>query len=268
MTQPTMIKRRARRSNTAVALGWIVLTVLVLGLWSAAAHFSWINPIFIGNPLGVLGRFIEGITGPLLYSDALQTTAGAVIGWILAGVAAILFAFVVSLNKTLERILDPFITALNSLPRVALAPLFLLWFGIGMAPKVVLSFSLAFFVIFGGTMAGLRSVNNDHILIARSMGLDKFGVFRNVVLPSAVPSIFSGLELGFIFGILGTVSGEMISGSGGIGVYLTYAAAQFDMNGYFAGLAILVIITMVIAWALRVIRGKLLRWQRAGTVVD
>jgi NitT/TauT family transport system permease protein len=256
-----------RREMPLVVTGWVALVVIFVAVWWAASHFAWVNPLFIGNPMGVLESFWEGVTGPLLWVDTVQTTIGALVGWILASAVAVLVAFAVSTSRVFERIVDPFITAMNSLPRVALAPLFLLWFGIGMTPKVVLSFSLAFFVVFGATMGGVRSVESDHVLIAHTMGLKKHQVFRRVVVPSAVPSIFSGLELGFIFGILGTVSGEMIAGSNGIGVQLQYAASRFDMNMYFAALIILIIITMLIAWLLRALRNRLLRWQATGTVV-
>lgn len=257
-----------QRDTVIVATGWVVISASFIALWWAAAHFRWVNPLFIGNPVGVVEAFWKGITGPLLWVDAVRTTIGAMVGWIIASMVAVCVAFVVSTSRIFERIVDPFITAMNSLPRVALAPLFLLWFGIGMTPKVVLSFSLAFFVVFGATMGGVRSVSSDHVLIAHTMGLRKLQVFQRVVVPSAVPSIFSGLELGFIFGILGTVSGEMIAGSNGIGVRLQYAASRFDMNQYFAALIILIIITMLIAWLLRTLRNRLLRWQSAGTVVS
>lgn len=245
----------------SVPLGWAVVLITVLVLWQLSAEFKWTNPIFTGRPTGIAQEFWLGITGPLLSTDAVMTTVGAVTGWLGASVLAIIAAFALTESPYLYRVLDPFITALNSLPRVALAPLFLLWLGIGMTTKIAMAASLAFFVVFSATIAGIQGVNSDHTLVARTMGASKSEVFRKIVIPSAVPSIFAGLELGFIYGMLGTVAGEMLAGSNGLGVRLQYFASSFNMNGYFAALLLLVIITMIIAAGLRRTRLWLLRWQ-------
>ena len=150
---------------------------------------------------------------------------------------------------------------MNSLPRVALAPLILLWFGIGMSSKVALSFSLAFFVVASNTRAGIESAEADRLLLARVLGATNLQTFMKFILPGAVPNIITGLQLGFIFGMLATVAGEMIAGQNGLGVRLQYFASAFRMNEYFATLVILVVGTTAFSSLLSLLRRHLLRWQ-------
>jgi NitT/TauT family transport system permease protein len=242
-------------------MGWIVLFAAIVTVWQVAAKTGIVDPIFSGVPSDIGRSFLSQLTGEVLKVDAVYTTVGSLIGFIVASALAIIIAFALSQSTYLFRVIEPFFTAMNSLPRVALAPLFLLWFGIGLTSKIVLAGSLAFFVVFSNTIAGIEGVDSDHITVARTMGATRAQVFRSVVIPSAVPSIFTGLELGYIYGMLGTVAGEMLAGEHGLGVRLQYFASAFATNDYFATLLLLIFITMTIAWILRRIRMRLLEWQ-------
>jgi len=160
--------------------------------------------------------------------------------------------------------LQPFFTAMNSLPRVALAPLFVMWFGIGALSKVALAASLVFFVVLLNTMAGIQGVDRDHLILARSLGATPTQTFLKFILPSAIPSFFAGLELGKIYGFLGTVAGEMLAGEAGIGVRLQAYSGLFQTNEFFAALLLLVLITTTISIVLRAVRVRLLWWQALG----
>ncbi len=265
----------ARRSAAAhassrrlmlVIAGWVGVFVAVAGAWQLAAVHGFINPVFTGMPTRIGTAFLEAITGPALSIDARATVIAALIGAGTASVLGIGSAFVLAQSDVWRRIFDPYFTVLNGLPRVALAPLFLLWFGIGLMSKIMLAASITFFVTFYNTMVGVDSVDRDHLLLARAMGASRLQVFLKFVVPSAVPSIFNGLQLGFVYGMLGTVASEMLAGEHGLGVLLTRQAALFQMDDYFATLMLLALATTAISGTLEYIRRRLLRWQRAHVV--
>src|SRR5579864_5119932 len=241
--------RRRRRGllgpTTDLVLGWIILAIVALGTWEWAGREGLISPIFFSYPSAIGLALIEGLRGDLLTLDARYTVIATVVGFVTATVAGVIVAFGLSQVPYLRRLLNPIFTALNSLPRVALAPLFVLWFGIGLLSHIVLAASLTFFVVFANTMAGIESVDQDHLLLARLQGATRSQTFRWFIVPSALPSMFVGLELGFIFAMLGTVSGEMIAGEAGFGVRLQRDAGVFNTKGYFATLLVLVLVSAV-----------------------
>jgi NitT/TauT family transport system permease protein len=241
--------------------------LLVVGFgWQWASTSNVFNPVFAGIPTRIVAEFINAITGPIFSVDAMSTVSAAITGATIASFFGILTAFILAQSKLWRRIFDPYFTVLNGLPRVALAPLFLLLLGIGFTGKVTLAASITFFVTFYNTMAGVDSVDRDHVLLARALGASRLQLFLKFVVPSAVPSIFTGLQLGFVYGMLGTVASEMLAGEAGLGVVLTRQAALFEMNGYFATLILLGIMTTTISTMLEIIRVRLLRWQHAHVV--
>jgi NitT/TauT family transport system permease protein len=254
------------RDRVLVIAGWLAVLIVVAGAWQFAATHGLIDPVFTGMPTRIVGEFLKSIIGPPLTVDTFATVTAALIGAGVASLFGIACAFVLAQSDVLRRIFDPYFTVLNGLPRVALAPLFLLWFGIGPMSKITLAASIAFFVMFYNTMVGVDSMDRDHLLLAKAMGASRLQVFLKFVVPSAIPSIFAGLQLGFVYGMLGTVASEMLAGQAGLGVLLTRQAALFQMDGYFATLILLALVTTAISGMLEIIRRRLLQWQRAHIV--
>lgn len=245
----------------ALVLGWVVLLVVLGGLWEWGGRTGRLNPLFFSSPSAIAGALIAGVKGDLLTLHARYTLLAVFLGFVGATLAGIAVAFVLSQLPYVRKLLNPFFTALNSLPRVALAPVFVMWFGIGLFSHVVMAASLTFFVVFANTMAGIESIDQDHLLLARLQGATRWQTFRLFIVPSALPSIFVGLELGFIFGMLGTVSGEMIAGEAGFGVQLQRDAGIFNTKGYFATLLVLVIISAALSGVFQLAKRRLIRWQ-------
>lgn len=254
------------RRRLLVWSGRLLILLVICGIWELAARRGWANPVFIGIPSQIALDFIRALTGPVLTLDARATVVATLIGFAIAAAAGIVMAMVLTQVPVLDEMMQPFLTALNSMPRVALAPLFVMWFGVGAESKVALSASLVFFVVLLNTMAGIQGVDRDHLALARSLGAKPVEIFIKIKLPSAIPSIFAGMELGMIYGFLGTVAGEMLAGERGIGVRLQEYSGLFKTNEFFAALVLLVTITTTITVVLRVIRQRLLRWQNLGVV--
>lgn len=257
--------QRAARRRYKVWAGRVAILLVACAIWELTARMAWMNPVFIGMPSRIVQAYVEGLFGPLLTVDAWATVTSTLTGFCIAAAIGVASAMLLSQMPLLDDIVQPYFTALNSMPRVALAPLFVMWFGIGFQSKVALSASLVFFVVLLNTMAGIASVDRDHVLLARSLGATPLETFVKIKLPSAVPSIFAGIELGMIYGFLGTVAGEMLAGEAGIGVRLQEYSGLFKTDQFFAALLMLVTITTAISVGMKHIRRRLLRWQRFGT---
>jgi NitT/TauT family transport system permease protein len=164
-------------------------------------------------------------------------------------------------HPRVANVLDPLLMGLNSLPRVALAPLFIIWFGLGLGSKVAVGFSLTFFIVLSSTVAGGRGVNPDHITLARTLGASESQIFRKFVLPSAVPVIFNGLRLGLVFALLGVIGAEIFASEHGLGQTLSVLAASFKTNGVFGIIFLLSMIGVGISSGMSSLENRLLRWR-------
>ena len=243
-------------------LGRIIALLAFGGVWELTARLGLINPLFIGNPTGIIVFFFKGLfVNQELVVHLLWTLAGTVAAFILGSVTGILVGLLFVAYPKVEQFIDPIFAGLNALPRIALAPLFLLWFGLGISSKIALGFSLTFFIVLSSTIAGARSVNSDHLTLAGTLGASSTQVFRRITLPSAVPTVFSGLRLGLIYALLGVIAGEIIAAQHGLGQSLTFLAGTFQINGVFAVLLLLALLGMSLTWIMTAVEARLLRWR-------
>jgi NitT/TauT family transport system permease protein len=151
--------------------------------------------------------------------------------------------------------------AINGIPRVALAPLFVVWFGIGLLPKIVLVFTLVFFVIFYNTYSGVRSVESHYLDLARVMGANDRVMFHKVILPAAMPYIFLGIKLSIPYALIGAIIGEFVASSAGLGWKIQVETSLYNTTGTMAGLVVLMAIVMVMNWGLDHMERHLLAWR-------
>jgi NitT/TauT family transport system permease protein len=243
-------------------LGRIIALLAFGAVWELTARLGLINPLFIGNPSGIIAFFFKGLfVTQELVVHLLWTLAGTIAAFILGSVTGILVGLLFVAYPKVEQFIDPIFAGLNALPRIALAPLFLLWFGLGISSKIALGFSLTFFIVLSSTIAGARSVNSDHLMLADTLGASSTQIFRRITLPSAVPTVFSGLRLGLIYALLGVIAGEIIAAQHGLGQSLTFLAGTFQINGVFAVLLLLAIVGMSLTWIMTAVEARLLRWR-------
>lgn len=245
-----------------VWLARLIFLTIFVAFWQVIAASGSVNPIFIGDPLGIARFLFQSIfvTHEMLLH--LFWTMVATLSAFTGGTAAgVLFGLLFVAFPTVEKFLDPILSGLNALPRIALAPLFLLWFGLGVWSKIALGFSLTFFIVLASTIAGARAVSADHIMLARTLGARTSQIFREITLPGAVPTIFSGLRLGLIYALLGVIGGEIIASQYGLGQFLSYLAGTFQIDGVFAVLFVLAIVGTTLTWLMTAIEMRLLRWR-------
>ncbi|TAM87207.1 MAG: ABC transporter permease, partial [Candidimonas sp.] len=220
-----VVGRCGMTGKTTIVIGRLVVMFVFCAVWQIVSLERWINPIFIGRPTSIIKFFFDGLfVNYALAINAYWTLIATAVAFILGSVGGILFGFLFVTYPSVERFLEPIFDGLNALPRIALAPLFVLWFGLGLSSKIALGFSLTFFIVLSSTVAGARSVNTDFLVLAKTLDASPMYVFRKITLPSAVPSIFSGLRLGLVYALLGVVAGEIIAAEKGLGQLLTYLA--------------------------------------------
>jgi NitT/TauT family transport system permease protein len=253
-------RQQTRRHRGRLLAARCLIFVAWLGSWELAGRF-WLNPTFVSYPSQIAVALYHGLLNGEYWGPLGGTLYETFAGFVAASVLGILAAALLYEFTFLYDALRPFITALNSVPRIALAPLFVLWFGLGSMSRIVLVFSLAFFIVLSGTYAGMASADRDSLLLARLLGASRAEVFRKFTFPAAVPGIFAGLQLALIYSFLGAVVGEMLGGTQGLGAQLQEAESLFETPDFFAQLTVLVVVTLIIAALIRLVERRLLRWR-------
>jgi len=244
----------------------LLIGVGVLVLWELAIAADLAQPLVFSSPLRIGERIVEMLGGEIVYGrtiyDHLGTTFQQIaVGYVAGASSAVLIGYVLGRIAPVRRMLEPIILALFSIPKIALAPLFVLVLGIGFWSKVGIVFIEVFFVVFFNTLKGVMDVAEEYVQIARIMGAGRLAVTRRVILPAALPSILTGLKMGVPFAIIGAVLGEYIASNRGLGWLILYSTNSFDASGLWAGIVFLVAITWLLTQLVNVIQGRVLRWQ-------
>jgi len=224
-----------------VLISWSVLLVGVAGvlIWHYGVIWSGIQEFILPGPVKVFEALQIQLQDRLFYDHLWVTFQEAITGFFLATVTAISLGTAVSQIRVIERMIMPYVAAFQTIPKVALAPLFVIWFGYGMSSKVVMATVICFFPILINVIEGLNSAESERIRMLTVFGASKAQIFKKVKLPSALPFIFAGLDIGIVFAILGAVVGEFLGAQRGLGILLLQTQYNFDIAGMFAVLLVL-----------------------------
>lgn len=258
---PSLAIRPAWQSRVGRALGHLLVFVIFVAAWQLIVALGWVDPHYLSAPTDIAKAFVRGLGSSTLLVALGVTLFETLVGFLLAAIAGGVFGLLLYQFPTLNRLATPYITAFNSLPRLALAPLFVVWFGFDSTSRIAVVVSLVFFIVTLNTFAGLQNADSDHLLLATTLGATRRQLFRTFILPSAVPTIFAGLQLGLTYAFLGAVVSEMLSGSSGLGAQLTITLSTFQTPDFFATLLLLVIVATAISLAVRRLERRILRWQ-------
>lgn len=265
--QPGRASRKAARVGRSpgrrafIYAARVILLVGFLALWELAARKAWVSPQLFGQPTGIWKALKEYLPSAR-HLASLQSTFSAIgISFVVGSVLGTIAGLVLGLSPTTDAIIGPFMTPINSVPRIALAPLFIAWFGLTMTAKVVLAVSIVFFILAENARSSVRSVDPDLMTMARVSGLRNVGLLVKVVLPSAVPTMFAGLRLTFTYALLGVIASEMIAATAGLGQDIVFFTSSYQINTTYAILVELMVIAVVITWLFALLERRLLRWQ-------
>lgn len=262
------------RTSRSLRFWQVALFVALLVFWHVATSPTLLPPVyfdnphkaafFFGEPLKVFGRiwtwFSTGYIYPHLWVTLLETLMAFVIGTVL-GLAMGLW---LALSPTASTLFDPYIKAVNSMPRVILAPIFGVWFGLGMASKVALGVTLVFFIVFFNVYQGVREVSHSVLANARILGASDRQLMRHVYVPSAMSWVFASLHNSVGLAFVGAVVGEYLGSSEGVGYIILQAEGTFDINSVFAGILVLTAFALLLDWAVTLAERRLLVWQPRG----
>jgi ABC-type nitrate/sulfonate/bicarbonate transport system permease component len=258
------VSRRPRKSfyqrNEASILGGVAV-IITLAVWQALWSAGKISPLFMSGPSAIAKRFWEDLLHGNLLKDLAYSGKNFAIGFVLAVVAGVVLGVIIGWYKRVEMLTGPFMSALYATPRVAMVPLIIIWFGIGMWSKVFIVFISAFFPILINTIGGIQAIDRDLLRAARAFCASDRQIFTTVAIPGAVPFILTGVRQGVALGLIGVVVGEMFGGSQGIGFMVAYGGQTFATDTLFVGVLIIAFAGIVLSAAAEQLEKRFSRWR-------
>ena len=249
--------------SVAMVLWQTLLGIAILFVWQGVSG-RLIDDFFISNPLKVGQRLWEWIANGSIFLHLWATVYATVLGFVIGSVIGAAIGLWLGVSIFTSRLLNPYLSALNALPKVALAPLFVLWFGLGIESKIALAAVLVLFLVFLNTFAGVRQVDRDLIDMARLMRANRLQVLQKVILPSTLSWLFAGLRVSVPYALIGAVLGEMIASNRGLGYLVQYSGAQFDTAGVFAVLIVIAVLAMALNMLVDILQNRMERWRVVG----
>lgn len=264
--EAALLAREAARARTATRaqrrriLVWqaVLLGGLLLG-WGLASG-RLVDRLFLSDPVAVARAFWAILVKGTLWFHLRFTLTETLLGYVIGAGLGLGSALAVSLTRAGEPILRPFVLLAWATPKIALAPLVIIWFGIGVFPKVVLAATFVFFIVFLSTLAGLATVSPDLVSVVRVMGASPLTVFRKVAVPSAMPFIMTALRITIPAALIGAIVGEFISSNRGIGYLINAASSRYNTAEVFAGILSLLVLVLLMNAAVSAFERAWLRW--------
>lgn len=251
------------------ALVWasrLVMLAVVLIAWQFMAG-PVVSVEFASKPTLVWSQLSTWTLDGTLWSNTWITVQEILMGYVLGAVAGMVAGFALTPQRVLSSVLDPFIMSLYAIPKVALAPLFIVWFGIGLQMKVVLAAVTVFFLVFLNTATGIRQVDDALVDAVRLMGANRRQILRKVVLPASMTGVLTGLRIAIPYALIGAVIGELIASNHGLGYLINESASTFDTAGVFAALAALTVIAAILNAMVNLLGRWTDRWKPTAGVV-
>jgi NitT/TauT family transport system permease protein len=250
--------RLRRLLNSSIARPLLFIVGLFV-LWELVIDVFRIPPYLIPAPLAVVGQLVA--EWPRLIAESAVTTYATLGGFALSIAFGIPIALWIAYSRTVESYVYPLLVFSQSVPKIAIAPLFVVWFGFGIIPKVISAFLLGFFPVVVSAVQGFKSVDPDMVDLARAMQGSRFAVFRAVNLPHAMPAIFAGLKVSVTLAVVGAVVGEFVGSNSGIGYVMQRSIGTFDLPTMFAALVILALLGVVLFWVVDRIERLVIPWH-------
>ena len=253
-------RRAGDMGGAAMLLCQVALGIALLFVWQGVSG-RLVDNFFISNPIDVWRRLVTWTLSGSIFLHLWATLYATLVGFVLGAVGGMVLGVWLGVSPFMGRLLNPYLWALNALPKVALAPLFVLWFGLGIESKIALAAVLVLFLVFLNTFAGVREVDQDLIDSARMMRASRLQVIRKVIIPSALSWVFAGLKISVPYALIGAVLGEMIAANRGLGYLVQFSGSQFDTAGVFAVLIVIALLAVVLNLAVEIVQGRMERWR-------
>jgi NitT/TauT family transport system permease protein len=242
----------------------LAVVIVWLGSWELAAT-HWIDPFFYSRPTAIAERlgdwFTTGTAFGSVWRQISVTLQETVLGFVIGAIGGVLLGILLGRARFVADVAAPFIKAANAVPRIVLASLFVIWFGLGLSSKVATAVVLVFFAVFFNAFQGAREVDRNLVNNARILGASRVQVLTSIVVPSAMSWIFASLHAAFGFALIGAVVGEYAGADKGLGLLIANAQGTFDAAGIYAGMIVITVIALLAEWLLTLLEHRLLRWR-------
>jgi len=251
-----------RRRSAAVRILFIqlLLVVLLLGAWEIAVRNEWIKVYLYGQPSGIWREFNKAWADGSLLWHTWITAYESLVGFAIGGGLGSAAGLALWLSPTAARVLRPFMVAANGVPKIALAPLIIVWFGVGIESKIAIAAIICFIVAIITAYAGTQEIDEDLIRLMRSLGASRWQIFTKVVTPGSVPWLISGFRLNVGFALIGAVVGEYISADVGLGYLVYYSGTLYNLNAVWLGIIALMILALVMDYFVGLVERRF-RWR-------
>jgi len=268
---PNSKGNRARNGRLRLRAFQVLLLVLLLAIWHVLTSPTLLPPLyfsdpnqaafFFGEPLKVFGRLWRWFVSGEIYGHLWVTLVETLLAFLIGTVFGVIVGLWLALAPTASVILDPYIKAINAMPRVILAPIFFVWFGLDIASKVALGVTLVFFIVFFNVYQGVREVSPVVLANARMLGASPRQLLRHVYVPSAMSWVFASLHNSVGLAFVGAVVGEYLGSARGVGYLIHQAEGFFDMNTVVAGIVLLTAFALMLDWLVGIAERRLMVWQ-------
>jgi NitT/TauT family transport system permease protein len=258
-------KASHRRRTNAIWVGRAALAVAVVGGWQWFTEEGWVDKFFFGQPSEIWNSLVmlfrEGTAFGTIWENLGVTMEEAVLGFLLGTFVGVVLGILLGSNKYLSAVVGPYIRIVNSIPRIVLGSIFIVAFGLGVFPKVLLAAVLVFFVVFFNAFQGVREVDQNLVANVRVLGASPVQVAIHVTIPSAMTWIIASLHTAFGFAIIGALVAEVLGAQQGIGLIISQAQGTFDPNTVFACMVIIAVITLAAEYLISLLEHTLLKWR-------
>jgi NitT/TauT family transport system permease protein len=244
----------------------IMVIVAILFAWqifsgAPGTPFALIDDFYISRPSAMFEVLRIWMEKGILIPNILVTLQETVLGFVIGALLGMTAGFLLGTNRYLGSLLSPVLAALYAIPRLALIPLFLLWFGLGIGAKLALVITVVFFLVFYNTESGVRDVDSGLVNVLRVMKASRWHVHTKVTIPSALTWIIAGLRVSVPYALVAAVTGEMTASNSGMGFLIIRASGQFNTAGVFGGILVLMVLALLLGAIVTVLEGRLLRWK-------
>jgi NitT/TauT family transport system permease protein len=267
LTQERTTRPRWSWINSAFGRALLQLTAvaLLLLLWQVGVRVGLISDFLFGAPSGIFAVFVRMMASGELLSDTAYTLFEAILGFVIGTIFGSIAGLALWYSIFVARLVEPFIVAINSVPKIALAPIIILWFGTGLVSKVALAVSLTALVALIAAYQAAKDADTDLQALLISMGANKHQIFYKAVVPSTIPPIIATFRINIGFGLVGAVVGEFISSQHGLGHLIYNASSFYDLNTVWVGLFVLMLVGFVLYYVIDVIERLLIPWKLSST---
>lgn len=265
MVERTAVSQQKQKSSLVLAkwlqeYGYTILAIIVgLVLWELLVVIAEIKEYILPAPSVVARELVDQATN--IFNHSLVTAWEIILGFLLSVLVGIPLGMGIYYFKFLDRIFYPFLVASQTIPKIAIAPLLVIWFGFGLAPKIIVSFLIAFFPIVIDTVVGLKGTQPEMIYLVRSMGANRLQTFLKISLPNALPNIFGGLKVAITLAVVGAVVGEFIAADEGLGYLLVVANGYLDTPLMFAGIIALSALGILFFFIIEILERVMIPWR-------